>query len=168
MRRVHWIAEFELSDGTVRWWSGEGDVTINSVVYSGVGGPNGSFVQLSPITTSVTTPTRRATVILSLSSAGIRMMLQADVGAIEVKIGYITSLDGGAWTKLPLSFVGRLSRPVIKNGLYTAELETYGGDIDRGKPLYWSKSAQAIRDPTDKGFDQAAEIADGKEIDWPR
>ena len=79
-----------------------------------------------------------------------------------MQIQWITraSIEAG-WATVS-RFVGRLSGGTLnESNIWTAELETYGGTIDRGLPLYWSDEAQRARHPGDRGLEDMRAIAAG-------
>ncbi len=146
-----------------RFWTGEGDVTLNSQVYQGR-----PFITLSAAETTLGAPDRRLTVSFPVTDRTLRQQLLQDPGPLTIKILSIYSTDRGqTWNIVPSLFVGRLSKPVIRDGVYSIEIETYGGDVDRGRPLKWSDEDQRARSSGDRGFEDVRALASGIETRWP-
>ena len=105
----------------------------------------------------------------AVPTPALRLAFMQDPGPLTVIIEWLVSLDQGlTWRKVPRKFVGRLSKPLIKDGIYTIEIETYGGDVDRGRPLKWSNEDQQARHPGDKGLEYVRQLSDGlRDQRWP-
>ncbi len=158
---IAWLAEFK--DTTHLFWSGEGTLTFNSKTYEGA-----PFIRVSASQSSVGAPRRRLQVSFALTDRTTRLAFLQDPGPLTVEVTWIHSTDNGAtWQLAPRKFVGRLSNPVISGGVYTIEIETYGGDVDRGVPLTWSDDDQQKRFPGDKGFEYLRQLASGIDTSWP-
>ena len=158
---VGWLANF--MDSGHRFWSGEGDLTIGGEVYQG-----NNFISLSTAEASLDAPRRRMTASFPAIDAALRAALMQDPGPLVVEIRWIYSLDHGqTWLFVPRKFVGRLSSPVIRAGTYTIEIETFGGDVDRGRPLRWSDEDQQRRFPGDRGMEYMRELSEGIDTKWP-
>ena len=145
-------------------WSGDTDVTIEGVDYqAGIG------LSLSDITEEEGVPAKRARVSFGVANPNLRRELLNDPGPVRVEMRWIASHDQGAtWEFLPLRFVGRLSKPAMRDGIYTIELERYVGTVDRGAPRRWSHEQQQVRTHgVDKGFEFVRGLSQGKEIRWP-
>ncbi len=170
--RVHWL--IELTGGIVgaphRFWSGEGAITIGGEEYMGVTRKDGGAVMsISELQQEVGAPDKRLTINLVVVAEAFRRLLTMNIGAATVRIGWIYSRDmGQTWVELPRSFTGRLSAPTIKDGILTAEVETFSGDVDRGRPLMWSDVHQQERYPGDRGFEFTRELAKGVDLRWPQ
>ncbi len=169
--RAHWLLELSgaITDGPHRFWSGEGELTIGGLIYNGVERQDGGAVMsISELEQQAGEPGKRLTIQLLVVAEAFRRLLTMEIGAADVRIGWIFSEDmGQTWTELPRSFRGRLSAPTIAGGILTAEVETYAGDADRGRPLFWSHEAQQARFPGDLGFEFVREIAKGTQVRWP-
>ena len=158
--RVHWLATFETGE---RFWSGAESLTFDGKTYLAA-----SFIELSAVETGLGQPQRRLTARFDVSHPELREHLLVDAGPVTIEIGWIASLDHGlTWQRVPRRFVGRLSRPTIQDGIYTAEIETYRGTVDRGRPLIWSDEAQQLRYPDDRGFAHLRSYASGLKTRWP-
>ena len=167
---VAWLAYFPavgapLNQPAYRFWSGTGTLEYLNEDWLGAG----SLISVGAAETSINQPTRRMTI--ALSTAGdevLRQQLMQDPGPLEIEVRWIYSEDQGlSWLLVPRLFKGRLSRPVIADGIYTIELETYAGDVDRGRPVKWSDSDQRRRDSTDNGMGYMTTLASGFERRWP-
>ncbi len=153
---VHVLATFPDTTPVYRFWSGADDLTLDGETYQGR-----SFIALSPAEASLEAPDRRMTASFHMGplTTAQRIELLQDPGPLTVQIEWIASTDQGqSWTRMPRKFVGRLSRPAIRNGIYTIEIETYGGDVDRGRPLKWSHEDQQGRFPGDLGSNTCARL----------
>ena len=147
-----------------RFWSGVGDLTFGGETYAGAG----DLIALGPSEASLGQSNRRITASISVAeNTTLRAQLMEDPGPLTVTLQWIYSTDQIAWSLVSRKFVGRLSRPVISGGVYQIELETYQGDVDRGRPLRWSHADQLARDATDKGFEFMESLAGGLRFRWP-
>ena len=161
---VHWLAEFPTSTPIYRFWSGDEDLTLAGKTYQGR-----NFISLSGAEASLDAPNRRMTASFAVVTPELRQALMQDPGPLTVVIEWIHSTDHGqTWMRVPRKFVGRLSRPVIKDGVYTIEIETYGGDVDRGRPLKWWHEDQQARHPGDFGLSYMRQLSEGiADARWP-
>ena len=168
---VAWAMEIDGIGSTLveyRVWSGEGQLSLNSETWEGVSGANGAAVQLSAYTAQIGQPRQRTQVQVAVPPAAIRDMLAFDSGPRGIRVHYIYSTDAGrTWEEAPISIAGQVSRPQYEDGLYTVEIETWGGDADRGEPKFWSDETQKAEHSGDKGFEFARQIAQGLEVKWP-
>ena len=171
--RVGWTAEIAgigLAKTPYRVWSGIGDLTLGGKKYKGTEFDGGSLAGISPIDTSTSSPVSRASVRIAVPNTAVRAMLAYDVGPVNVVVKHILSSDGGRkWIQLPTGISGRLSRPSfdVEGSIYSVEIETWSGDIDRGDPVLWSDEDQRARHPGDQGFEFARTYEDGIEVQWP-
>ena len=158
---VAWLATFTGTD--YRFWSGDAELVFDGETYL-----RGHFFGISPAETTAEAPRKRLSVTFPVTDNVLREDLLQDPGPLTVAVNWIYSLDqGSTWFRLPRKFVGRLSRPVIRNGLYTIEIETYGGDVDRGVPRKWSDDDQQSRHAGDVGLEYLRQLASGLETRWP-
>ena len=158
---VAWLANF--MDSGHKFWSGQDDLTLNGVTYQGR-----SFISLSTAEASLEAPRRRMTASFPAVDGALRAMLMQDPGPLMVEIRWIYSMDHGqTWMLIPRKFIGRLSSPIIREGSYTIEIETFGGDADRGRPLRWSDEDQQRRFPGDKGLEYMRDLSEGIDTKWP-
>ena len=158
---VAWLAH--IMDSGHRFWSGESDLTIGGETYQGR-----SFISLSTAEASIDAPRRRMTASFPAVDPALRAEFGQDPGPLVVEIRWIYSLDNGqTWLFVPRKFIGRLSSPIIREGVYTIEIETFGGDVDRGRPLRWSDEDQRRRFPGDRGMEYMRELEEGVVNRWP-
>ena len=159
------LATFPGTEPAYRFWTGADDLTYDGATYQGR-----DFVALAPAEATLGAPNRRMTA--SFAFAGLpraqKNAFLQDPGPLTVELEWIYSDDQGqTWARVPRKFVGRLSRPRIVDGIYTIEIETWGGDVDRGRPRKWSHEDQRARDPTDRGMEYMRPLAAGVETRWP-
>ena len=148
------------------FWTGTGDLDYAGQIYSGLG----DFLDLAVSADSLAPTTRRARARISTTNPALRAAVMQDTGPYEISAQWIWSEDfGKTWNKLPRSWVGRLSNPVLHDGIYEVEIETWQGDADLGYPLYWSDEDQKRRHPNDRGFEGLTILANGglENITWP-
>ena len=159
-----WFAELGTGADSIRFWSGDEDLIFDSKAYAGR-----NFIALSGSENSIGAPSRRMTASFAATTPELRAALLQDPGPLMVVIEWIVSNDyGQTWNRVPHKFVGKLSKPVIKDGIYSIEIETYGGDIDRGRPLKWSHDDQQKRFPGDRGMEYTRRLAEGiRDATWP-
>ena len=158
---VQWLLEFV---GTAnRFWSGHGDFTFGGETYKGAG----HLMSVSEAQTGLE-PDRRLTIQLAIGDdETFRASLLTDPGPLAVRVRWIYSTDHGQTYTSIRSFRGYLSSPTITGDLYTIEVETSQGDVDRGAPRVWSPEAHASRFSGDKGMEQMRELAAGVPGTWP-
>lgn len=162
--QVAWLCSFV--NTTYRFWSGEGDLSFDSVTYTGAG----QLIEISPAEVDLKSQNRRLTASLALNDdPAIRQAFMQDPGPLTVEVNWIYSEDNGkTWTRLPRKYVGRLSNPKFVNNVYQVELETYAGDVDRGRPRRWSDEDQRAYYPGDKGMEYMRELEQGiDKVLWP-
>lgn len=157
-----WLAEF----GTVNvnLWSGDEPLNFMGKVYQ-----PGNFINLQHASSEVGVPVRRMTASFAVAAPALRATLLQDSGPLLVTARFIYSDDNGAtWNLVGNRFMGRLSNPRMAGGVYSVEIETYGGDVDRGRPNRWSHEAQVKRGGGgDLAFEMGAKLASGLETRWP-
>ena len=151
-----------------RVWSGMGELDYDGETWQGTQSDNGAFVGLSPLTEQSGAPVRRLTAHVAVPAEAVRMMLRVDTGPITCTIDWIYSLDSGVtWNAAGVSASGYLSAPSFSDGVYSVEIETWGGDADRGTPLYWSHETQRLRSTGDQGMEFMRALEGGVESKWP-
>ena len=153
------------TDPITRFWTGRGRLDYAGELYEG----GGRAVGVGEVELVSGNPDQRLTITLSSIPPSVRAEFLQDVGAVEVEVSLIFSVDRGAtWRSAPLSYSGRLSSPTMVNGRLTVELETLRGDVDHGEIRYWSHEDQERRYPGDKGFEYMRQLAQkGTETGWP-
>ena len=164
---VAWLVELASSaTGSAAYiWQGDHDITFGGQTWTGAGG----LVNISEVEGAAGPESRRAQISLNVGAdPTLRTRLLVDHGPVAITIRWIKSSDGGeTWTATPLQFVGRLSTSTMRDGVLTAEIETYTGDIDRGRPVTWSYEEQLRRHPGDAGLEFMRSLESGVDIRWP-
>ena len=157
---IHWLARLD----TFHFWSGSGDLDYDGETWRGAYG----VVEVSETEQDISAPSQRVTVTVGIADNTLRAALLQDEGPVVVELRWIYSTDSGlTYVPLPRRFMGRLSRPTMSDGLYRAELETYDGDIDRGRPKYWSHETQIAEHPDDNGLEAMRALGAGIDVSWP-
>ena len=118
------------TDPVTRLWTGVGSLTIGGHGFTG----GGAALSVSAMELTSGEPDRRMKIEISGIPNSLRGKFLQDVGPLPVLIEWVWSSDSGAtWNKLcDIQFRGRLSSPSFANGVFSVELETYRGDVDRG------------------------------------
>ena len=149
----------------LRFWTGQGDLTLSGNTYQG----GGKALGVGELEVASGSPDRRMTITLSGIPTSLRTKFLQDVGAVKVSVAWIYSSDKGeSWSLAPVSFSGRLSAPAMGEGTLTVEVETLRGDVDRGVPRFWSDEDQQRRTSGDKGMAYMKQLAKkGVETGWP-
>ena len=163
---IHWLLEFESGE---RYWSGEGDLSFGGVTWQGTSRGKGSIISIGPAENALGPIDNRLTASMDATNPTVRAAMLTDPGPINITLQWIYAVDGGStWTRIDRKFSGRLSRPIIKDGLYTVEIETHLGDVDRGQPVAWSHEDQMSRYAGDTGMKMMRQISEaGVDIKWP-
>ena len=157
---IHWLARLD----TFHFWSGSGDLDYDGETWRGAYG----VVEVSETEQDISAPSQRVTITVGIADNTLRAALLQDEGPVVVELRWIYSTDSGlTYVPLPRRFMGRLSRPTMSDGLYRAELETYDGDIDRGRPKYWSHETQIAEYPDDNGLEAMRALGAGIDVSWP-
>lgn len=171
--QIGWAADISgigSSRKPFRLWSGEGALTIGGKKYEGTTFDGGSFASVSPVENTAGTPRNRVSISVAVPSQAVRAMLNVDIGPVWIRVFNVVSQDGGrSWTKLPTGIAGRLSAPNfdLEGSIWTAEIETWSGDADRGSTVFWSDAAQQKRHPGDIGMQYMSGYEAGVDIKWP-
>lgn len=163
-RQVAWLVDF-VGRETGKFWSGRGDLLFEGSTYFGAG----QIVEVQPFENAAGQQSVRNSAKLFFGNAPeVRRALLNDEGPLPIRVRYISSdNDGRNWTVLPVTFTGQLSNPTFDDaGVYSVEIETHTGDIDRGSPIYWSDEDQS-RLYGDRSFAWARRYQQGVEILWP-
>ena len=154
------------TDPVVRVWTGQGSLTLDGADYAG----GGKALAVSGAETRSGDPDKRLTITLSGIPTDIRSTFLQDVGPLPVTVEWVYSSDSGeSWQKVPgVLFRGRLSTPVLSEGVFEIEIETERGDVDRGRPLTWSDEDQRRRFTDDHGLEYMRQLSrEGTESAWP-
>ncbi len=159
---AHWLISLPNSDH--HFWSGIDELTFDGETYIGAG----HVISLGVAEASTGTQDKRLTAQISAADLDLRAALLQDPGPVPVEVSWIYSNNSGrTWTRVPRSVKGRLSKPQIKDGIYTIEMETYSGDIDRGRQINWSHEEQLRRHPGDLCFQDIRSLSLGIDTRWP-
>ena len=154
------------TDPVTRLWTGVGSLTIGGHGFTG----GGAALSVSAMELTSGEPDRRMKIEISGIPNSLRGKFLQDIGPLPVLIEWVWSSDSGAtWNKLrDIQFRGRLSSPSFANGVFSVELETYRGDVDRGAPRLWSHEVQQRRTAGDKGMEYMRLLSrEGIETGWP-
>lgn len=161
------LFEGEFADGTVRLWTGVGDLTWNSQTWNGAG----SLIGMAAVEETDRVEARGVTVSLSgvpteLVSAAIDGARQGLPG--RVWLGFLDA--AGAVIADPVQvYTGRLDVPEIADGADTCTVAlTYEGrliDMTRPREFRYTDESQQVLYPGDRGFEYVAAIQ-GREITW--
>ena len=144
-------------------WSGNGDLQYDGKTWIG----NGGILSVSPATSSISQPTNRMTVQVSLADEQRSAQWVRVTEALPISTEWIMSSDlGKTWITTGLKFTGRLSSPRIQNGTWSCELETYRGSSLKGRQLFWSEQSQLSRYPGDKCFEYLRRLEVGQVSNW--
>ena len=148
-----------------RWWSGHGDLTLAGHTWSGAQyADGGMLMQIGGVKFTRSLPSRRATVALAVTTLALQRALQVDLGVIRGTIGWLYRDPFGDWQRIPRYYTGRIGQSRIVDGVFTAEVETFLGDIDRGFPEYLSHETAP---PGNRYAEQARALSEGIPIRWP-
>ena len=163
-----WTLEFldNPADGLIfRYWSGEGDLTIDSVTFAGTNG----VISIQP-PREAAGEAARLTATMDATDPSIRAQLRRDLGPLRIKIQFLyrnEAAQSPAWALSGKEFIGRLSAPVLAGATYIVDAESMITDIDRGRVRDWSDDAHKARNPGDRGMEFLEGYAEGIETKWP-
>ena len=160
---IAWLCEFVGEN--LYLWSGDEQLTFDGNTYQ-----PGHFISIQHASNEVGVPNRRTTASFAVVDPTMRAALLQDDGPVLVKVRFLQSTNRGkTWTAVGNQHLGRLSNPRLADGVYSVEIETYRGDIDRGRPIKWSHERQVKRDDEgDLAFEMASQLAVGIETRWPQ
>ena len=159
---VAWGVYFE-STGD-RWWTGPGELVLAGGTWQPM-----VALDIEHAASELGAPARRAKAVMQISDPALRQTVLQDPGPLQTEVIWFVSSDRGlAWSVVPARFVGRLSNPQVADGNFAIEVETFAGDVDRGRPVKWSHERQMKRDANiDRGMEMANRLASGIETRWP-
>lgn len=165
MSQPRWTLDFGLPDAaeTYRFWSGDHDILFEGQTYRGAG-------QLMAVSSAEIGPDGQPEITVSIAAgdAGLREALIEETGPVPVIVRWIYSSDNGlTWNDTGLIVSGFLSSPLLSDGVYTATIATYSGDVSRRTPHRWSAEDQRARNAQDGGMDDMRRLGRGIEIGWP-
>lgn len=160
-------AEFDTE--TLRFWTGDTDITIDSETYSGLG----QLLQISDIEDSLEIKSSNMTISLAgMDSEVLNMALDEEYQnrTITVLLG---SLQGGTLVAqgVVTLFKGRMSNMTINDNpsgsTITLEVENRLVDLERPSNIRYTKESQKAIDSTDTCFNRVQNLQD-QEIVWGR
>lgn len=160
--------EGEFASGTVRVWSGIGDLGWNSVTWTGVG----SLGSVSSIDESADIQANGVTVTLSgipsdLISLALQDSQQGKIG--KIYFGFMS--NGSVISDPVLMFEGRLDVPAIQEDGETSVIQiTYESrliDLQKPRDSLYTNEEQQLRYAGDLGFEFVPALQDA-EIVWGR
>ena len=132
-----------------RYWTGDTPLTYDGNAYSSIG----KLLGVGVAEQRVDVPNIRLQIVIDLSDTTVRTKFLSDRGPLDTTITFIKSTDNGAtWSATGWVLRGKLSTPDIRNQALTVEVETFKGDVDRGRIVAWSHEEQQRRHTGDKGF----------------
>lgn len=164
------LAKINTTGGDVRVWSGIGDITFNSEIYTGIG----TFGGVSEVEEN--TDLGAAGVTFSLSGIPSEMI---SIALFQVEHNrpatvWLGALDltTGALIADPYQlFTGFTDVPSIEesgeSSMITLTAENKLIDLDRPRTRRYTSEDQKIDDPTDKGFDFVPSLQD-TQVTWGR
>jgi len=145
-------------------WTGEDDIVLNGNTYMGMYG----LMQVGQLDLTEGQQDDRLAISLAVETSELLAELLNDPGPALVKVEwYISKDEGKSLIKIPREFHGKLSNPYIEDRIYTVELETIKGDVDRGRISMWSHEGQQALYPGDTCFSRCESYAQGIETRWP-
>ncbi len=152
----------QFADGTLRLWSGIGDITWDGSVWTGAG----SLLSVSPISETAEVEATGVTVTLSgIPSENTALVLQntRQNKAGTVWIGFLDA-DGAIIADPAIAFSGRLDVAAIEDDGTSIEVSvTYESklrDLSRPRDFRYTSASQAVLYPGDKGFEYVSDLQD--------
>lgn len=162
------LFQAEFSDGTVRMWTGVGDLSWDSQTWTGAG----NFIQLGKIEETTDIKARGVSITLSgIPSSLISTALQSEYQGRFLTIWLMLfDKDTDAIVSDPvILFKGRMDTMEIDEGEETATIflsaESRLIDFERKRNRRYTNEDQKIDYPNDKGLEFVAAIQD-KPIVW--
>ena len=148
-------------------WTGEGNVTVGGVEYTGTTIAGQSYMSVEPVEQTLGTPDVRARVRLGLAGATARRIWQEDPGPLLVTLGLLESRDGVTWEAVDWGWSGYTSDGPYQDGVLSVELETWTGDVGRPSPKMYSHESHTADHPGDLFFEFMRGLASGQMIRQP-
>ena len=159
-----YAVEFSFDSGTIRFWTGYGDRTIDGQTYTGTG----SLLSISGMEEAADMSAKSSTVSMSgIPGALVSLALQEPYQNRPCRIlfGVINSTD------IVESFAGFMDKMSIDDGGDTATItlsvESKWVKLDRVNARRYTSESQKSRYPTDTFFDYVSDLQD-KDIAWGR
>ena len=132
-----------------RYWTGDNDLIFGGDTYSSTG----KLLGVGQLEQRVDVPNNRLQLVFALTDTSVRAKFLVDRGPLDTIVTFIKSTDSGAtWSRTGWAVTGKLSTPLISDQTAIIEIETFKGDVDRGRVIVWSDEEQQRRNPGDRGF----------------
>jgi len=162
----NWAIEVEYSSGqNLYYWTGPVDLDFNEITYAAV---PVNLLSIGAQRASQKPEGDTVSVRFLVIEPSQRIAFLQDPGVVKITLMLLYSQDGGnRWELVPRRVKGFLSSPVLEGGVYSFEIVQQAGDVDRGRPDYWSDSHQKQKYPGDEGFSYLSRLSDGVDIRWP-
>lgn len=163
------LFEGEFASGTLRLWSGIGDLSWNSYTWTGVG----SLASISSVTETADTSAQGITVSLSGIPSSLVSLFLGDVrqgSAGKVYLGFADS-SGDVISSPYMLFEGRLDVPAMEESAESAVISiTYESrliDLERPRESRYTNEDQQREFAGDLGFEFVPSLQDIS-INWGR
>jgi hypothetical protein len=157
--------DLEFDSGTLRFWTGVGDKTINGQTYIGAG----AFLGISDI--EETAEIAAAGMTLTLSGIPSELLSLALTEPYQNRRCLIYFGIAGSEASMAILFTGTMDRMDIEEGPETSTIslavENRLLDLERIRVRRFTNSDQQSRFPGDRGFEFVETIQD-REIFWGR
>jgi hypothetical protein len=161
------LIEALFDSGTLRLWSGLGDLAWNGEVWTG----SGSLLRIEPGGETQVVAAPGANFVLSgIDSALVALALDEDYQGrpVTMWLGLFDAADAVIADPIPV-FSGRLDVMEIDEGGETATIrvsaESRLADLERPPGGVWTDADQKSRYPTDRGLEFVAGLQD-REVIW--
>ena len=160
---ARWLITFE--GRNANFWSGDSDITIDGVVYVGVG----NIIEISNAEMYLDSQSNRLTLRMASTNEEVRKAMVKDTKLYVIVISWAVSVDNGkTFVKINREYRGLTSLSSYEDGVYSVELEPTLGDIDRDEPRKWTDENHRSVYPNDKGFSFLPDLVDGvRKARWP-
>lgn len=159
--------EAQFPSGFLRLWSGLGEITWNSQVWTGAG----NLMGIGAIEESADVVATGTTISLSGIPTDLVSLCLADARQGmpgKVWIGFM-SAAGAVISDPILAFAGRLDVPSIMDGAERCEIQiTYESrliDLNRAREFRYTHESQQVFSAGDRGFEYVSGLQD-KEVRW--
>lgn len=163
------LFEGVFASGTVRFWTGVGDLSWSGQTWTGAG----SLIGISAVTETTEVRANGVTIQLQGIPSSLISLILGDARSGRAGKAYLAMLNGsGAIIADPyLAFEGRLDVPMIEDAGDSATIsisyESELIDLERPRERRYTPEDQAIDYAGDLGFDYVASLQDAQ-IVWGR
>jgi len=162
------LFKFEFDSGALRLWTGAGEITYDSEVYTG----SGRLLEMTTITE--TQSVKASGVNFRLSGVNgdlISLALTEDYNGRDANV-WLGAIENGSLVTSPyLVFKGKMDVMEFDEGgedsQITLSAENELISLQRARKRLYTPQDQAINYPNDKGFDFVVTLQD-KELRWGR